>query len=105
MAVTLLDSVIPLLDGSETESTAAAANKDALLSFLNILSEIEQVRGSCDIERHDLLVGLGQRLQLRPITEPMSHLNLLLVVFSCFRVPHSNEPALYTEVSLPFIIR
>jgi len=53
VAVTLLDSVIPLLDGSEAESTTAATNKDALLSFLNILSEIEQVRGSREIQRHD----------------------------------------------------
>jgi hypothetical protein len=54
VAVTLLDSVIPVLDGSEAESAAAATNKDALLSFLNILSEIEQVSGSCEIQRHDL---------------------------------------------------
>jgi hypothetical protein len=43
VAVTLLDSPAPLLDGSQGETTAAATNHDALLSFLNILSEIEQV--------------------------------------------------------------
>ena len=50
--MTLLDSVSPPPDGSEVESTAAAASKDALMSFLNILSEIEQVCRSAGTQRH-----------------------------------------------------
>jgi hypothetical protein len=53
VAVTLLDSVALLLEGSEAESAAAATSKDALLSFLNILSEIEQVCGSRETQKHD----------------------------------------------------
>jgi hypothetical protein len=56
----LLDSVLPTIDGPEAEVAAATMNKDALLSFLNILSEIEQVRSS--IPRHHAQTAESQGL-------------------------------------------
>jgi hypothetical protein len=46
VAVTLLDSVIPPVNKTDVDEADSKTNQEALMAFLGILSEIEQVRNA-----------------------------------------------------------